>query len=294
MTRLRRHAPTRCVHFSGALSQQHQPVVRRNFKTAAATSLDGTVTEIPGFFPDRRLVEYISLPCLRDCYHFVNLTNGLEAFPKIGKIGLTPAFVRITSTSLEQQQFQRLLDGLDANVLMHLALGHCCLMYDYGSRNKKRGASRAIWYGIEFIRFALRMIWTGTTIPAYLRGCNVGPEFEIHVRSMDKSTRKRIRYYKQFIPPHLLQEGFVPQLYGMYASTQHDGDDLYYRRKAWREEDPDDLSLVPDTRRVEELLSGDIHIAAETLLGMNVFLGGISDREYSDWKKKKNTSATHI
>ena len=36
-----------------------------------------------------------------------------------------------------------------------------CLVYDFGSRNKKRGAPRAVWYGLEFVRYALRVLWLG-------------------------------------------------------------------------------------------------------------------------------------
>ena len=38
---------------------------------------------------------------------------------------------------------------------MHLALGTTCYVHDYGSRNKKRKAPRAVWYGVAFTRYAL-------------------------------------------------------------------------------------------------------------------------------------------
>jgi hypothetical protein len=40
------------------------------------------------------------------------------------------------------------------------------MVYDYGSRNKKRGVPRALWYGLEFVRFALNWVWFGESTKA--------------------------------------------------------------------------------------------------------------------------------
>ena len=141
-----------------------------------------------------QLVEAVPLPSLRECSHYVNLTNGAEALPALQRCGLPfrwvraadagrPAgwnrstlargivvvlqapsqpeaacptldplharthtthprarsFARLTSTSCEQQLFEKLVCELDPDLLMSLALGRTCLLYDFGSRNKKRG-----------------------------------------------------------------------------------------------------------------------------------------------------------
>lgn len=102
-----------------------------------------------------------------------------------------------------------------------------CLVYDFGSRNKKRGAPRAIWvrpgccfalghrrvvmmlvsptqpcsppacgflgglqYGLEFVRYALRRLWLGERGPAYLRGYSVAHVFEQHVSAFSTATKK--------------------------------------------------------------------------------------------------------
>jgi hypothetical protein len=44
--------------------------------------------------------------------------------------------------------------------------GYNCMVYDYGSRNKKRGVPRALWYGLEFVRFALNWVWFGESTKA--------------------------------------------------------------------------------------------------------------------------------
>ncbi|GIL68503.1 hypothetical protein Vafri_21771 [Volvox africanus] len=61
---------------------------------------------------------------LRDCRHFVNLTNGIEALPMLHELNLPYSFVRIQSTACEQQNLEALVAELDANLLLSLALGH--------------------------------------------------------------------------------------------------------------------------------------------------------------------------
>lgn len=63
-------------------------------------------------------------------------------------------------------------------------------MHDFGSRNKKRGAPRAVWYGLEFVRYALRRLWLGEQGAAYLRGYNVASVFEGHVAGFSTATKK--------------------------------------------------------------------------------------------------------
>jgi hypothetical protein len=108
----------------------------------------------------RRAAE-IRLPPLAQCQHFVNLTNGLEAVPLLTQRGLPFSYMRLESTQLEQKNYDQVLASLDPNLLMHLALGYSCIIWDFGSRNRRRGVPRAIWFGIEFVRFALAREWYG-------------------------------------------------------------------------------------------------------------------------------------
>lgn len=63
---------------------------------------------------------------LRHARHYINLTNGVEAAPLLSSLGLPFSALRIPSTCSEQQDFQGLLDCLDADLLLNLALGHTC------------------------------------------------------------------------------------------------------------------------------------------------------------------------
>ncbi|KAK3240940.1 hypothetical protein CYMTET_49260 [Cymbomonas tetramitiformis] len=162
---------------------------------------------------------------LTSARHFINLTNGIEALPVLQDLGLPYTFVRIQSTACEQQNFEQLLNGLDSTFLLSLALGETCIVYDFGSRNKKRGVPRAIWYGVEFIHFALDYIWFGNIKPAVLRGHNVEDTFKVHVNNLSKSTKKKLKYYRQYIPEHV----HGVQILGIYGPTVHDPDQIFYR-----------------------------------------------------------------
>eukprot|EP00958_Prasinococcus_capsulatus_P028891 scaffold7227_cov399-Prasinococcus_capsulatus_cf.AAC.3 len=196
------------------------------------------------------------------CKHFVNLTNGVEAVPFLQDHSIPFAFLRIQSSQCESQAMEKVMLELDSTLLLSLALGWPCVVWDYGSRNRKNvpleGVPRAAWYGVEFIRYCLDKLWwesEASTPPPILRvrarakqcfvcagqgtierrlltpflwgqGHNVAREFDEKIQRFDKSTKKRIRYYRRWIsrgsPPGVL-------LCAACKSTSNDGDYGYYR-----------------------------------------------------------------
>lgn len=124
--------------------------------------------------------------------HYLNLSNGVEAIEGlVHQCGVPPdvlRFCRIQSSHCEQRDFVSVLDSLDPDLLMHLALGYRVRIYDFGSRAKRwpgHGVGRidagtslpedgqvgersqqsalfvpsAIWWGVEWIRYALSSLW---------------------------------------------------------------------------------------------------------------------------------------
>lgn len=61
---------------------------------------------------------------------FINLTNGIEAIPELAISDIS--FIRIQSCHCERQKFELIIDNLDYNFLMYLALGYECIVYDFG------------------------------------------------------------------------------------------------------------------------------------------------------------------
>ena len=207
--------------------------------------------------------------------HFINLSNGAEALPLLAAAGVAPehvSFIRIQSSHCEAQDFHGILSNLDHNVLMHLALGYECRVYDFGSRGamwetldpgrpdglpvdelpvaqggaeagsattargegdaaspmpsaEVRYVPRALWWGLEWVRYALSRLWHLECAPPLLRGYNVQPRFDEQLRSLPKPLAKKLKYYRPYVRPELNEL----RLRGYYAQTALDGNKEAYR-----------------------------------------------------------------
>ena len=267
-------------------------------------------------FPDLRLVQpsvVASLPPLESCKHFINLTNGLEALPRLQSLGIDPSFVRIQSTLVEQGHLERLMQELDPTLLLALAMGHTALVYDFGSRNRKRGAPRAIWYGIEFIRYALNLIWFNQRGRAFLRGHDVSAQFDRRIERFEQRTMRRLKYFGSYVRSTRVDAtkdsndtniANCVELYGVYASTLHDTDFPFYYDLAHAHWGTNSMAAVIDMgsertrsslRRSREdidnssLLNRKDSVAViKEVMGMDVFLGGLSHQEYVKWKSEND------
>lgn len=62
------------------------------------------------------------------------------------------SFIRLQSSHCECGRPELLIDELDTSMVLAMALGYDCYVYDFGSRNKTDGTPRALWYGLEFIK----------------------------------------------------------------------------------------------------------------------------------------------
>ena len=205
--------------------------------------------------------------------HFINLSNGAEALALLDGAGVSPeqiSFMRLQSSHCEAQDYAGILANLDHNLLMHLALGFDCRVYDFGSRGndweamdgtlERRYVPRAIWWGLEWSRFALTRMWKlPSGDPPLLRGYNVADNFEKqlcvpgrsnqpsqaatpwcahgpfshhgsdlgvrHRLLLPKPLNKRIKYYRNHLAPGL----DAVRLRGYYAATDLDGNKDAYR-----------------------------------------------------------------
>ena len=98
-------------------------------------------------------------------------------------------------------------------------------MWDCGCRSRTNGAPRALWYGLEFARFALRRFWLGPEAagPAHLRGHSVAREFEAACANFSEPSKRRLRYYARFVTAAVAAAG-GPRLVGAFRRTDHDED----------------------------------------------------------------------
>lgn len=139
--------------------------------------------------------------------HFINLTNGIEALPDMSS--LVPAselrFIRIQSSHCESCAYDKLLNSLDNELLFSLACGRDCYVYDFASRNKSHGIPRALFMGLEFVKWSVSYLWftdDSDALPekAFVRGKNTVPFWRDQVLpyKISKDTKKKVRYFAAF------------------------------------------------------------------------------------------------
>ena len=150
---------------------------------------------------------------------YLNLTNGIEFIPKLsGHNNLK--FIRIQSTACEQKRWDFILQELDYNFLLDLALGNNVTVVDYGA-NKE--VSRACYQGVEWIRYALNNCWFGKDEKSFVRGTDVTNYFSECYAKLDKRTLKKLNYFKKFLATESLHLDYQS------TSTDKDGDYEYYK-----------------------------------------------------------------
>ena len=125
--------------------------------------------------------------------------------------------------------------NLDHNLLMHLALGYECRIYDFGSRGnfweyddgstEQLWVPRALWWGVEWSRYALETLWHLEPEPPLLRGYNVQALFDEKLKLIPKPLFKKLKYYRA----HLAEDMDAVRLRGYYTGTELDGQKDAYR-----------------------------------------------------------------
>lgn len=159
-----------------------------------------------------------------DIVHYINLTNGIEAIPTLPP-SIDYRFIRIQSTICEQHLWNKLLLELNDDLLMNLALGKTCIVYDYGAR---KPVPRSIYTGLEFIKYVLHRRWLCDEYKPIIRRnshtkINCKHEFDHYYRNLSKNAKKKIDYYIPYLNTNDIK------LYATTSSTKHDGDKAYYR-----------------------------------------------------------------
>ena len=222
---------------------------------------------------------------------FVNLTTGLELFPRLcEEWAASVGFCHIRSTHLERSAYENLVRDLDCELLFLLACGVHCVVLDAGSA-RGDGVSRAIWQGLDFIRYLLSSRWLSKpTQPT-----KEAPQFAIHAKQarphgpsaaadprrrrilvshaprpaspclrqlprpsrlpplqLSDSAKRKVDYYRKFLSTPLIR------LSAVACASLHDGDDEHYAELARRslgpvETQPLDAHLpLPSAMRTEQ------------------------------------------
>ncbi len=152
-------------------------------------------------------------------WYFINLTLGLEHLELYRHL-FFDGFTRLQSSHLETKQFQRFIQEVCNNILMHLALGRKVCIFDCTSRKKKGNVSRALWQGIPWITYCLERAWFNRETSAkYGMHCHFKEQYE----SMDRPTKQRLKYYRKFLNTDKIDLGYICD------GTDNDGNCEYYQ-----------------------------------------------------------------
>jgi len=117
---------------------------------------------------------------------------------------------------------------LSDDFLMNLALGNRCIIYDFGA-NKE--VPRAIWQGLEFVKFVLYEKWFGHTYRFSGRMATAGKYMQDVYDRLSPKTIKKLDYFLQFLSTDFLR------LESVTGSTSNDGNYNLWRKTLWEVEE---------------------------------------------------------
>ena len=156
--------------------------------------------------------------------NFINLTNGIQAIEDYGLVDVR--FIRIQSTACEQKRWEDIFMQLSDDFLISAALGHQCLVYDYGAR---KDTPRAIWQGLEWIKYLLWRSWYDRPYRPIGRAITMEPYFAEQYSNLSPRAKARLMYFARYCPP---EKGL--RIFSVTRPTEHDGDYGYFAETLWR------------------------------------------------------------
>ena len=153
--------------------------------------------------------------------YYLNLTNGLERLDRGPADQHQWRFLRLQSTWCEQKLWEDIIwSSVSDDLLFNLAVGNLCIVVDYGARKQE---PRAVWQGLEWVKFVLHMRWYGVRYEPTGRCETAGKYFYDQYCRMGPRTAAKLDYFKPFL------YGYdVIRLAALRESTMHDGDKDYY------------------------------------------------------------------
>ena len=133
----------------------------------------------------------------RQIHHWANLGMGLQCPCPKPRLHVT----RLQSTRCKQKQWGQLIHDAGPELLFALASGHICIVHDVDAKLQE---SRACWQGLSFLRYACWKAWN-PEIPPPLETSRVKQPlngyWEQEWRKLPRSTRRWLRYFKQYHKP---------------------------------------------------------------------------------------------
>lgn len=125
---------------------------------------------------------------------YLNLTNGLEYLKELPSYKWK--FVRIQSTKCEQKDWNFIIEDLDYEFLFDVGRGEIVYVFD---KSERKEMSRALYQGLEWIKYVLNRRWLGKIIVPKVKDNNVSTYFDIQYNKLSRRAKKKLDYVKKFI-----------------------------------------------------------------------------------------------
>jgi hypothetical protein len=142
---------------------------------------------------------------------------------------------------------------------------------------------RAVWYGTEFISYALDTLWMppGAERRApVLRGFNVTADFQRAMASLSKPTLQRLKYYRRYVDAEALAAAGGVRLFGVCGPTERDSDVPFHVEQVRKYAS---ASWSGDARGRAELAARELgkeRAAALATLGLELWTGNTGHAEW--------------
>ena len=146
---------------------------------------------------------------------YLNLTNGLEFMNEVDDF----RFCRIQSTHCEQKLWSQMILEIENDMLMNLAIGNTCMVVDAG----KRGRTRALWQGLEFLKYALHRCWLDCEYQSNGRASTSQGYFSQCYSVLSQPAKSKLKYYRKFLLTDTIR------LYPTSKKTVNDGRYDYFK-----------------------------------------------------------------
>ncbi len=150
---------------------------------------------------------------------FINLTNGIESLPFLEKENIN--FIRIQSSHCERQKYNQILDSIDYNFLMYLAMGYECVVYDFSANSE---VPKAVYTGLEWIKYVCNRRWFGREEVVVVKDKIVNEFYQLQYSKIEYKTKRKIDYFKKFVLTNELKIRTIT------AETKYDNNIDYYKK----------------------------------------------------------------
>jgi hypothetical protein len=128
--------------------------------------------------------------------YYLNLTNGIEWVQELNVPIKDIGCIRIQSTKCEQKDWSYIIEDLDYQFLLDLALGEDVIVLDC---SPKKDVSRALYQGVEWIKYVLNRRWFDREENCFVKGNKVNNYFNEEYKLLSRRAKNKLDYVKKFL-----------------------------------------------------------------------------------------------